>query len=206
MKDNLVSKLDLIQARVEFIPDDWKLLQVGKSLAIKNNFRKPISQETRSTIQGEYPYYGPTKIQDYISEYEQDGTYALIGEDGDHFLKYSTMAQTQYISGKCTVNNHAHILESTKTCDSKWFYNYFINRDITNFLSRQGAGRFKLNKATLEKLPILVPPLPEQRKIAQILSTWDKAISTTESLIASSQQQKKALMQQLLTGKRRVKV
>ena len=49
-----------------------------------------------------------------------------------------------------------------------------------------------------------IPPLPEQRKIAKILSTWDQAIATTERLIAASQQQKKALMQQLLTGKKRL--
>ena len=51
---------------------------------------------------------------------------------------------------------------------------------------------------------ILLPPLPEQRKIAKILSTWDKAISATERLIDNSKQQKKALMQQLLTGKKRL--
>ncbi|GHY58905.1 Type I site-specific deoxyribonuclease [Vibrio cholerae] len=52
--------------------------------------------------------------------------------------------------------------------------------------------------------PILIPPLTEQKKIAQILSTWDKAITTTEQLLANSQQQKKALMQQLLTGRKRL--
>ncbi len=51
---------------------------------------------------------------------------------------------------------------------------------------------------------INLPPLPEQKKIAQILSTWDKAITTTEQLLANSQQQKKSLMQQLLTGKKRL--
>lgn len=204
MTNSSHSKLELIQAQVSFIPEGWVLDSVGAALNIRNNFRKPISQEVRSTIQGEYPYYGPTRIQDYISEYEQDGVYALIGEDGDHFLKYSTMQQTQFISGKCTVNNHAHILESTSKCDSEWFYIFFKHRNITNFLSRQGAGRFKLNKATLEKLPMLVPPLNEQRKIAKILSTWDKSISITERLIDNSKQQKKALMQQLLTGKKRL--
>lgn len=204
MVPNSVLQLDLIQARVSSIPDGWSLCKVTDALHIRNNLRKPISQEVRNTMKGIYPYYGPTKIQDYISEYEQDGTYALIGEDGDHFLKYSRMSQTQYVSGKCTVNNHAHILESSDICDSRWFYNYFKHRDITNFLSRQGAGRFKLNKATLEKLPMLIPPLPEQRKIAKILFTWDKAITTTEKLIVTSQQQKKALMQQLLTGKKRL--
>ena len=53
-------------------------------------------------------------------------------------------------------------------------------------------------------LEIQIPPLPEQQKIAKILSTWDKAISTTERLIDNSTQQKKALMQQLLTGKKRL--
>lgn len=49
-----------------------------------------------------------------------------------------------------------------------------------------------------------LPPLPEQRKIAQILSTWDRGIATTEKLIDASKQQKKALMQKLLTGKKRL--
>ncbi len=53
-------------------------------------------------------------------------------------------------------------------------------------------------------LEIQIPPLLEQQKIANILSTWDKAISTTERLIENSTQQKKALMQQLLTGKKRL--
>lgn len=61
-----------------------------------------------------------------------------------------------------------------------------------------------LNKSNCESIPVLVPPLPEQQKIAKILSTWDKAISTTERLIENSTQQKKALMQQLLTGKKRL--
>jgi type I restriction enzyme S subunit len=54
------------------------------------------------------------------------------------------------------------------------------------------------------ELIINTPPLPEQRKIAKILSTWDRGIATTEKLIETSKQQKKALMQQLLTGKKRL--
>ncbi|HDR1007899.1 TPA: restriction endonuclease subunit S, partial [Pasteurella multocida] len=57
----------------------------------------------------------------------------------------------------------------------------------------------------LINIEIKVPPLPEQTKIAEILSTWDKAIQTTEQLLTNSQQQKKVLMQQLLTGKKRLK-
>lgn len=56
----------------------------------------------------------------------------------------------------------------------------------------------------IKDFPFLLPPLPEQKKIAAILSTWDHAIEETEKLLANSQQQKKALMQQLLTGKKRL--
>lgn len=49
-----------------------------------------------------------------------------------------------------------------------------------------------------------IPPLAEQKRIAEILSTWDKAIETVEKLVANSQRQKKALMQQLLTGQKRL--
>lgn len=66
------------------------------------------------------------------------------------------------------------------------------------------SSMVKINKAVVENTPLLLPPFPEQRKIAKILSTWDSAICVTEQLLANSQQQKKALMQQLLTGKKRL--
>ncbi|HAU1248375.1 TPA: restriction endonuclease subunit S [Legionella pneumophila] len=201
--DNNLSELEFMQARIKNVPNGWGFSTVGKTFSIKNNLRKPINENDRNKNIGQYPYYGPTKIQGYIDTYEQDGSYVLIGEDGDHFLKFERQSMTQLVDGKCTVNNHAHIIEGTHKATREWFYYYFMHRDIFSFLSRQGAGRYKLNKASLEKIPILVPPVSEQKKIAQILSTWDKAITTTEKLLANSEQQKKALMQQLLTGKKR---
>lgn len=67
----------------------------------------------------------------------------------------------------------------------------------------QGAVRANIGQKDLSRVNVSFPPLPEQKKIAQILSTWGKAITTTEQLLANSQQQKKALTQQLLTGKKR---
>lgn len=66
------------------------------------------------------------------------------------------------------------------------------------------SARPNLSLADMKDFIFVLPPLPEQKKIAQILSTWDKAITTTEQLLANSQQQKRALMQQLLTGKKRL--
>jgi len=84
-----------------------------------------------------------------------------------------------------------------------WLYNDSKNRLIIS----NEAGGTKVKHTSPKKLvdiSILLPPLPEQKKIAAILSTWDRAIEGTEKLLANSQQQKKALMQQLLTGKKRL--
>jgi type I restriction enzyme, S subunit len=62
-----------------------------------------------------------------------------------------------------------------------------------------------MNKSSCESIPILLPPLEEQRKIAEILSTWDEAIEKLGKLIAAKQKRKRALMQGLLTGKKRFK-
>ena len=70
--------------------------------------------------------------------------------------------------------------------------------------SQGGLAQKHLNVGAYSKMEIPLPPLPEQKKIARILSTWDKAIETVEKLIENSTRQKKALMQQLLTGKKRL--
>ncbi len=202
--DLTILDLELMQARVIFVPDGWSFSKVGDVFEVRNNLRKPISEKERDKNPGPYPYYGPTRIQGHISSFCQDGEYALIGEDGDHFLKYRSLKMTQMISGKCTVNNHAHIIEGTRRACREWFYYYFMHRDIFSFLTRQGAGRFKLNKSALEKIPLLVPPLPEQRKIGRILLTWDEAIYATDQVLANSVQRRKALVQQMLTGKKRL--
>lgn len=80
--------------------------------------------------------------------------------------------------------------------------------DVRAFFKNCAAGSsatmVKINKVILEKTPLLLPNINEQKKITQVLSTWDKAIATTEQLLANSQQQKKALMQQLLAGEKRL--
>ncbi|HAU1956135.1 TPA: restriction endonuclease subunit S, partial [Legionella pneumophila] len=73
---------------------------------------------------------------------------------------------------------------------------YFIST-----LIRGNANQVSITLKELFKYKFPLPPLIEQKKITQILSTWDKAITTTEKLLVNSEQQKKALMQQLLTGK-----
>lgn len=186
------------------LPEGWEVRSIGEAYKICNHLRFPISEEERKKIRGIYPYYGPTKIQDYINEYRIDGRCAIIGEDGDHFLKWKEQPMTLLVEGKFNVNNHAHVIMGVENTP-EWFYYYFHHRELTPFLTRQGAGRYKLTKEALSKIPILLPPLPEQRAIAACLSAWDEAIRKTTQLIAQKERQKKWLMQQLLTGKRRLK-
>lgn len=87
----------------------------------------------------------------------------------------------------------------------EYFLSWFLANEnrLMGMVTGTGIGAGKLDTNDLQNLEIALPPLPEQRKIAKILSAWDKAISITEALIDNSKQQKKVLMQQLLTGKKR---
>ncbi len=108
--------------------------------------------------------------------------------------------------GEAYINQHVALVRLNKSKVDSRFVAYLLasnqmNRTI-NRLNDSGA-KSGLNLPTIKSIPVVLPPLPEQRKIAKILSTWDKAIASTEALIAASEEQKRGLMQELLTGKRR---
>lgn len=172
---------------IESTPDGWMRTTVGVACSIRNDLRLPISRGVRSGMSGIYPYYGPTGVLGRISEYRLDGTFALIGEDGDHFLDVINKPQTILVSGQFNVNNHAHVIASTDVCGAEWFYNYFRHRSLTEYLTRQGAGRYKLNKAALERLTILLPPVAEQDAINHICREWASAIEKAVRLIAAKE-------------------
>lgn len=186
------------------IPKEWKVGEVGKSCEIHNHLRKPISAQEREHIKGIYPYYGPTGILDYINEFRIDGEYVLIGEDGDHFLKFAKQPMTIRVSGKFNVNNHAHILKGTDKCLTAWIHCFFCHRDITLHLTRQGAGRLKLNKASLQQLKIVLPGLAEQNSIIRVLDAYEKGLTSEKKQLYKLQKIKTGIMQDLLTGKKRL--
>ena len=115
---------------------------------------------------------------------------------GKSAVMSETMAVSQhFMAWKCDNHEKLH----------SWFLYNWLQLNKPEF-ERQAVGSTikTIGLPYFKKLKIAVPPFPEQQKIAQILSTWDKAIAVTEQLLANSQQQKKALMQQLLTGKKRL--
>ncbi len=92
--------------------------------------------------------------------------------------------------------------------DMKWLSYVLASNHARYTLSNLATGTSgsmkNITKSELLTLKLLIPPAKEQKKIARILSTWDRAIEVTEKLLKNSQQQKIALMQQLLTGKKRL--
>ena len=95
-----------------------------------------------------------------------------------------------------------------KAIHADWrFIYYTLQSDLVQRQIAKSAGGStfsRINLSYIRALNIKTPAICEQDKISQILTAWDKAISVTESLLANSQQQKKALMQQLLTGNKRL--
>lgn len=93
---------------------------------------------------------------------------------------------------------------NNKSCDVFWL-NYFLQtqKNKLNGLATQNAQK-NINLETLNNLKIAVPPIAEQKKIAGILGTWDRAIEELTGLIAEKKELKRGLMQRLLTGTQRL--
>ncbi len=111
------------------------------------------------------------------------------------------------LNGMANMANAIIIKSKSAKNTSPDFYTYFLLSSYGKsqiYAGAAGGAQGVFNTKLTQEISVPVPPLPEQKKIAKILSTWDQAISTTEQLLANSQQQKKALMQQLLTGKKRL--
>ncbi len=94
------------------------------------------------------------------------------------------------------------MLEVSENLADKEFIMWFLNSDLNFWQIQQfasGATRNRVSRKNLEKIKIPLPPLEEQRKIAEILGTIDKAIQKTNEIIARTERLKKGLMQELLT-------
>lgn len=131
---------------------------------ILDSKRVPITASNRQP--GPYPYYGANGIQDYIADYIFDDELVLLAEDGGNFgSKEKPIAYR--VSGKCWINNHAHVLKPKAGLDVDYLCYSLMFYDVTGLVN--GATRQKLNQAEMRKMEIPLPPLDEQRRIAAVL-------------------------------------
>ena len=169
----------------------WAFVSLYEAVDIFDTLRKPINREEREiriTNKQEselFPYYGATGQVGFIDDYLIEGEYVLLGEDGAPFL--NPFAQKAYIiTGKSWVNNHAHILRS-KSGNNKFLCYYLNLFDYKGYVS--GTTRLKLTQDQMKRIPVPVPPLPEQQRIvARIEELFSQLDAGVETLKKTKQQ------------------
>ncbi|MGK0580677.1 restriction endonuclease subunit S [Proteus mirabilis] len=196
------------------VPNGWKLSTIEEISSVSSGGTP--SRKNESYWNGNIPWVTTAEVQFKIIE----DTAEKITEEGlanssAKLFPVDTILIAMYGQGKtrgqvaklgieASTNQAcaAIILKAGYHVD--YYYQFLISQyDNIREMANSG-GQENLSGGIVKSIKVPVPPLPEQKKIAKILSTWDKAIATTEKLIDASQQQKKALMQQLLTGKKRL--
>lgn len=154
-------------------------------------------------MKGDIPYWGANNVMDYVNDFLFDETIVLLAEDGGYFDQYQNRPIANISHGKCWVNNHAHILKAKNNSINEWIYYSLVHKNILAFIN--GGTRAKLNKSDMMKIPVLLPEKKEQEAICSILSHADREIVLLKNKLLVLKSQKRGVMQQLLTGKKRLK-
>ena len=149
----------------------------------KVSFRNAPSRARRIIHKGDIIF---STVRPYLKGF------ALIDFDSDDYI----------------VSTGFSVLTAKNNFSSKYIYHYLFSENFQKqiFISLLGSSFPALNSKDVKSLSILIPiSITEQQKIVEVLETWDKAIQLTRKLIEQKELQKKYLMQQLLTGRTRLK-
>ena len=202
-------------------PKDWNNLKLQDIAIVQTGIAKNSKKILDSIT---LPYLRVANVQDGhldLSEVKyvdvakdkvdryllQEGD-VLLTEGGD-FDKLGRGTIWKNEIPKCVHQNHVFVVR----VDQKRLLPYFLECVSSSYIgrtyflscSKQTTNLASINSTQLKQMPLTIPPLVEQEKIAEILGCWDIGIERLEKLIAAKQKMKKALMQQLLTGKKRFK-
>ena len=197
------------------VPKGWES-GVIEDIAQVSSGGTPSRQKDSYWVNGSIPWVTTAEVKfNVITDTEQKITEEGLQNSSAKLYPKNTIIMAMYGQGKtrgqvaklgieASTNQACAALQLHEGFDVDYYYQYLISqyeniRELAN-----SGGQQNLSGGIVKGINIPIPPLLEQQKIAKILSTWDKAISTTERLIENSTQQKKALMQQLLTGRKRL--
>jgi len=175
-------------------PKEWEVKKLGDFLLFKNGKRPNIINE-----EGEIPVYGANGIMGYTNDYLVNyDTIIIIGRVG-------AAGKVHLARGKIWVSDNA--IYAINRNKSKAYLNF-----IFYLLSYLNPGKFAsktthpiITQKSLENLKVPLPPLEEQKRIAEILSTVDSGIETVDRAIAKLEGIKRILLNELLTGRIRVR-
>ncbi len=196
-----------------WIPKDWeckKLADICTSITDGTHY-------TPKYVHKGIPFYSVENVTKdnfvntkYISEIEHNKLVKRCNpEKGDILLtRIGSIGNAKLIDWDVKASIYVSLaLLKLKMSTNKFYITQYTNynsfkKDIISY-SLINAIPQKINMNNIGKIPIPLPPLTEQKKIAKILGTWDKAIEQTEKLIDAKEILKKGLMQKLLTGRMR---
>lgn len=191
------------------IPTDWKRVKFLDVMKVRQGLQIAISErlKEKTATSKEYITIQSIKKTDQAREYVETPSSRVICSKEDVLMTRTGNTGIVVNGVEGVFHNNFFLMDfNRKLIDSKFLVDYLrTNRVQHLILTKAGASTIPdLNHKDFYSIEFPLAPLPEQRKIAQILSTWDRGIATTEKLIDASKRQKKALMQQLLTGKNRL--
>ena len=146
---------------------------------ILDSKRVPITAKDR--VAGPYPYYGANGVQDYVAEYIFDDELVLLAEDGGHFGSADKPIAYR-VSGKCWVNNHAHVLKAKDCIDIDYLCYSLMFRDVSDIVN--GATRQKLTQADMRKIEIPLLPIEEQKSVVAKISKVFELIALRREQLA----------------------
>ena len=207
MKQNTTYK----QTELGLIPDDWEVKKLGEIGNIITG-STPSTTNLEYYKNGTFDFIGPADLNSnkYIDNAEKKVTEK--GLNVGRILKQksvlvtcigSTIGKIGINKNICITNQQINAIETDKNNSDFIYYSILERKGRLKLIAGEQAVPV-LNKTEFSKFKIPLPPLPEQKKIADCLSTWDCAIEKQSQLINALTQRKKALMQQLLTGKKRL--
>lgn len=155
---------------------------------ILDSMRVPITSSDRE--EGKYPYYGANGIQDYIADYIFDDELVLLAEDGGNFgSKERPIAYR--VSGKCWVNNHAHVLKPKEGLNVDYLCYSLMFYKVDGMIN--GATRQKLTQSAMRKMQIPIRSIEEQKYIVDELNRIIK--------IKEQREKEKELLDQLIKAR-----
>jgi type I restriction enzyme S subunit len=133
-----------------------------------DRFRVPIKRENRANVNGHYPYFGANGEVSRIDEFIFDDELVLVTEDETFYGREKPIAYRS--SGKCWVNNHAHVLRPKTKIGAEYLCYALMYYDVIPWLSGT-TGRAKLTQQALNAIPIALPPDREMIEIVRRVQT-----------------------------------
>ena len=141
------------------------MMYIEDCCEILDSMRVPITASDRE--EGDYPYYGANGIQDHVADYIFDDELVLLAEDGGNFgSKEKPIAYR--VSGKCWINNHAHVLKPKIGLDVDYLCYSLMFYNVDGMVN--GATRQKLTQAAMRKMQIPSRSIEDQKHIVDELN------------------------------------